>query len=164
MQEVLQTALPIVIGVVAGIVLIATLYFIFDYKTTKKMDCVWSDKKRTLFGLPMSCTRYILTEKKLITRKGFLNLQEDECDLYRVIDKKLNLPLGERIFGCGTIVMNVKDKDTPVKTLKSIKDVRTVQNKLNELIEAERTKYRVRGKDMIDYDDCDCADDSDYEE
>ena len=28
-------------------------------------DYVWTDKKRTLFGLPISFTRYILTEEKL---------------------------------------------------------------------------------------------------
>ena len=60
---------------------------------------VWTDKKRTFLGLPWSFTRYILTEKKLITRKGFLNITEDEVELYRVLDKSLRLPLGQRMFG-----------------------------------------------------------------
>lgn len=50
-------------------------------------EVLWTDKKRTLFGLPISFTRYILTGKKFITRKGFLSISEDEIELYRVVDK-----------------------------------------------------------------------------
>ena len=112
-------------------------------------DYIWTDKKRTLFGLPISFTRYILTEKKFITRKGFFTVEEDEFDLYRVIDKKLMLPFGQRMFGCGTVIINVKDNDTPVKEVKSIKAPREFMNLLDERIEAARDKYSIRGRDMI---------------
>ena len=49
------------------------------------INYIWTDKKRTIFGLPISFTRYFLTEDKFITRKGFLSIEEDELDLYRVI-------------------------------------------------------------------------------
>ena len=77
-------------------------------------DYIWTDKKRTLFGLPLSFTRYFLTETKFITRKGFLSVEEDELELYKVTDKKLVMPFGQRIFGCATIVLHVRnDVDTP---------------------------------------------------
>ena len=53
-----------------------------------EINYVWTDKKRTLFGLPLSFTRYFLTETKFITRTGFLSVEEDEIDLYKIIDKK----------------------------------------------------------------------------
>ena len=90
------------------------------------IDYIWTDKKRTLFGLPISFTRYFLTKDKFITRKGLLRVEEDELELYRVIDKKLVLPLFQRMFKCGSIVMNVKDVDTPVKEIKSVKAPRDV--------------------------------------
>ena len=111
-------------------------------------DCLWTDKKNTFLGLPISFTRYILTEKKFITRKGFLSVEEDEFDLYRVIDKKLVLPLGQRIFGCGTIVINVKDNDTPVKEVRSVKAPREFLRMLDEAIEKARDQYNIRGRDM----------------
>ncbi|MBQ7989498.1 MAG: PH domain-containing protein [Oscillospiraceae bacterium] len=114
-----------------------------------EFDYLWTDKKRTLFGLPLSFTRYILTEKKFITRKGFFTVEEDEFDLYRVIDKKLVLPFGQRLFGCGTVIINVKDNDTPVKEIKSVKAPRELMNLLDEQIEAARDKYSIRGRDMI---------------
>ena len=117
------------------------------------INYIWTDKKRTIFGLPISFTRYFLTEDKFITRKGFLSIEEDELDLYRVIDKKLVLPFGQRMFGCGTIVMNVKDVDTPVKEVKSIKAPRDVLAQLDKYININRDKYRVRGRDMVGGDD-----------
>lgn len=124
-------------------------------------EYVWTDKKRTLFGLPISFTRYILTEKKLITRKGFLNLTEDEIELYRVVDKSLRLPLGQRMFGCGTVVINCRDTDTPVKEILSIKKPREFMQILEKHVDIQRDKYRTRGRDMIGSDivhghDCDC--------
>ncbi len=113
------------------------------------IDYIWTDKKRTLFGLPLSFTRYFLTKDKFITRKGLLRVEEDELELYRVIDKKLVLPLGQRMFKCGSIVMNVKDVDTPVKEIKSVKKPRDVLAQLDKYINANRDKYRVRGRDMV---------------
>ena len=111
-------------------------------------DYIWTDKKRTVFGLPISFTRYFLTEKKFITRKGFFNIVEDEFDLYRVTDKKLFLPFGQRIFGCGTVIINVKDVDTPQKEVKSIKAPREMIKLLDEQVEKMRDAYNIRGRDM----------------
>lgn len=120
-------------------------------KKDKDIEYIWKDKKRTLFGLPLSFTTYFLTESKFITRRGFLNVEEDELELYRVIDKKLVLPLGQRLFGCGTIVMNVKDVDTPVKEVKSVKAPRDVLKELDKYINMNRDRYRTRGRDLYGY-------------
>ena len=120
------------------------------------INYIWSDKKRTLFGLPLSFTRYFLTETKFITRKGFLSIEEDELDLYTVTDKKLVLKFTQRIFGCGSIIMHVVDTDTPVKTIESVKQPREVLAMLDEHINIQRDRYRTRGRDLIGYDDCDC--------
>lgn len=116
-------------------------------------DYVWTDKKRTFLGLPWSFTRYYLTETKFITRTGFLSVQEDELELYRVLDKKLVLTAGNRMVGCGTIVMNVRDVDTPVKEIKSVKKPRDVMKLLDQYIDMNRDRYRTRGRDFYgDYD------------
>lgn len=125
-------------------------------------DYIWTDKKRTVFGLPISFTRYFLTEKKFITRKGFLNIEEDEFELYRVADKKLKLPFGQRIFGCGTVEINVRDVDTPCKEVSCIKAPRQFMNLLDEQVEKLRDAYGIRGRDMISGNcDCDSGEDCD---
>lgn len=112
-------------------------------------EYLWTDKKRTLFGLPLSFTRYFLTTEKLITRKGFLTIEEDECEIYRVTDKKLKLPFFQRLFKCGTIIVTVKDVDTPVKELVSIKNPRAVMSLIDKQVNLQRDKYNIRGRDMV---------------
>ena len=117
----------------------------------KKADFeyIWTDKKRTIFGLPISFTRYFLTKEKFITRKGFFTIVEDEFELYRVTDKKLRLPFFQRLFKCGTILLTVKDVDTPIKDLTSVKKPREVLNLLDTHINIQRDRYNIRGRDMV---------------
>lgn len=137
-------------------------------------EYIWSDKKRTLFGLPWSFTRYFLTENKFVTRTGMLSLSEDEFDLYKVTDKKLLLPFWQRIFGCGSILIYVRsDTDTPEKEIHCIKNPRGVLEMLDKQIDSQRDRYSTRGRDLYgggirphhmahDMDgDCDCDDDCD---
>ena len=111
-------------------------------------EIIWTGKK-CILGMPISLTRYILTASKLITRVGLLNLKEDEIELYRVYDKSMNLPFGQRIVGCGTIILLSKDSDTPTKKLERIKRPRDVKKLLDEAIQEQRDKYSVRGRDMM---------------
>ena len=60
-------------------------------KTKDGLEYLWTDKKRTLFGLPLSFTRYYLTESRLITRIGLLTVVEDELDIYRITDKGIQM-------------------------------------------------------------------------
>ena len=127
----------------------------------EEIQYVWSDKKRTLFGLPLSFTRYFLTETKFITRKGLLSLEEDELELYKVVDKKMQLPFGQRLFGCGTIVLYVKDTDTPVKEVLSVKAPRRVAQLIDKYVDQQRDRYHIRGRDMMGATHRDYLDESD---
>ena len=111
-------------------------------------DYIWSDKKRGIFGLAWTFTRYFLTDTKFITRVGFLSLDEDELDLYKVTDKKLVLPFWQRIVGCGTIILYVRDTDTPEKEIHCIKHPREVLKKIDKQIELQRDRYNTRGRDL----------------
>lgn len=138
-----------------------------EQKSKKKknlgFDYVWTDKKRTFLGLPLSFTRYILTETKFITRVGFFTIREDEVDLYRVLDKSFVQTFGQRIFGCGTVLVTSTDRDTPKKEVKSIKRPREFMQLLEKYVDIQRTKYSTRGRDMIGFglSDCDCDCDTD---
>ena len=110
---------------------------------------LWTGKPHNFLGLPLNFTRYFITTNKFITRKGFLNIHEDEVLLYRVTDKKLSLPLTQRIFGCGSITIHAKDSDTPTKELRSIKAPRKVMELLDEVVETARRENLVYGREMI---------------
>ena len=114
-----------------------------------EFDYVWTDKKRSLFGLPLTFTRYYLTETKFITRTGFLNIDEDEIDLYKIIDKKVKYPFFQRLVNCGTIIIYSKDADTPSKEVHCIKNVRKVSELIDKYLNIMRDRYGIRGRDML---------------
>jgi hypothetical protein len=129
-----------------------------------KSKWLWTGKPHNFIGLPLNFTRYIITAEKLITRKGFLNVKEDEILAYRIFDKRMELPVGQRIFGCGTIFIRAKDADTPEKDLKQIKRPRQVMEVLDKIVEDAKLKYKVAGRDMVGATgtEFDASDDADF--
>ena len=118
----------------------------------------WFDRKRTIFGLPLSFTKYAVTEDKLLIKTGFFNTKEEEVRLYRIMDVTLNRSFGERIFKLGTIHVISSDKSTPHFDIKRVKDSKRVKDLLSELVENARQKNRVSARefmasDMVDDDD-----------
>lgn len=113
---------------------------------------IWKERKRTLFGLPLSFTVYKLTREKLYVETGFLSKKEEEVRLYRIMDLTLNQPLGQRMFGLGTIHCCTADKSTPEFDIKKIKDSRRIKNKISDLVEQQREEKRVVGREFMDDD------------
>ena len=101
-------------------------------------NTVWSDRKRTLFGLPWSFTKYILTDEKLLIVKGLFKQTEDEIRLYRILDMSLTRSLFERIDRVGTIHCCSSDKTASEFDIKRVKDSRRVKEMLSDLVEKQR--------------------------
>lgn len=120
-------------------------------KTQKSF--IWQDRKRTLFGLPWSFTRYFLEDDKLTIDRGFFTRSEDEIRLYRIMDITLRRSLGERIFGLGTVRCISGDKTAPEFELARIKNPKEVKEKLSELVESERDRRRIGVREYMDADD-----------
>lgn len=117
------------------------------------MEYIWKDRKRIIFGLPWSFTRYGLTQDKLIIDTGFLNRCEDEIRLYRIMDVTLKRSFWERLFGLGTIHCCTGDKTSPEIDLKHIKNSRDVKNMLSDMIEKERSERRIGVREWMDGDE-----------
>ena len=115
---------------------------------------VWQDRKRIIFGLPWTFTKYVLTKEKLLIQTGILNTKEEEVRLYRIMDVTLRRSLAQRLFGLGTIHCCSADKSTPEFDIKWIPDSAAVKEKLSDLVEAERMAKRVSSREfMTDEDD-----------
>ena len=121
-------------------------------------DVVWKDRKRIIFGLPWTFTRYILTQEKLTVDTGFISRKEDEIRLYRVLDITLDRPLGQRIWGLGTIRLNTADKSAPEVSIKRIKRAKEVKEMLSDMVEKERDEKRIAAREFMGYGDMDDAD------
>ena len=126
-------------------------------KPNIRIDFIWKDRKRR-FGLPLSFTRYGLSEDRLFLSTGFLSIKDDEVLLYRIRDITTTRNLWQRLFGVGTITVISSDKSLPTLVLKNIKDPMMVKELLHKQVEEMKIKRRVRvgeimGNEIDDADD-----------
>lgn len=122
------------------------------------MDTIWADRKRH-FGLPISFTKYSLSEDRLFRETGLLNLNEEEVLLYRVRDVSLSRSLWQRIFGVGTITVHSSDKTSPTLEVINVKDSKFVKELIFTNVEKAKEERRMRATELLD----DGAEDGDFE-
>ena len=123
------------------------------------IESLWKDRKR-YFGLPLSFTRYRLSDDRLFISEGFLNIKDDEVLLYRVRDIDTRRSLWQRLFGVGTVTVLSSDKTMPTLELKNIKDPIFVKELIHRQVEEMKIQRRVRfGEIMTAADDDDMDDD-----
>ena len=129
----------------------------------EKIQYLWKDRKR-YFGLPLSFTRYRLSEDRIFVEKGFLNIHVEEVLLYRVRDLELQLKLTQRIFGVGTVCVHSSDKTAPDLYLLNVKHPREVKELIFRQVEQEKDQRRMRTMEMVGAQDDEGAADLPQEE
>ncbi len=113
---------------------------------------IWKDRKR-FCGLPLSFTRYALSDDRLFLSVGFLNIKDEELILYRIRDISVQRKLGQRIFGVGTITVTSSDKSSPVLELKNVKNPTFVKELIHQQVEEMKDRRRVRYSEVASYND-----------
>ena len=126
-------------------------------------DIIWTDRKRIIFGLPWTFTKYILTKEKLLVETGILNKNQEQIRLYRIMDMTLKRSLWQRLFGLGTIHCCTADKSSPELDIQWIPDSENVKELLSDLVEAERMEKRVSSREFFSDSDGDLDDDGELD-
>lgn len=104
---------------------------------------IWKDRKRFL-GMPLSFTRYAISEDRLFLSIGFWSIRDEEVLLYRIRDISSSRSLWQRLFGVGTVTVTSSDKTTPTVVLKNIKNPMEVKELLHSQVEEMKLRRRVR--------------------
>jgi len=106
------------------------------------MEYIWKDRKRWL-GMPLSFTRYRLSEDRLFLSVGFFSIRDEEVLLYRIRDLNTSRTLWQRLFGVGTVTVLSSDKSLPTLVLKNIKDPLHVKELIHSQVEEMKIRRRV---------------------
>ncbi len=125
------------------------------------VEVLWKDRRRRL-GLPLSFTKYRLTEDRIFCETGLLNTHEEEILLYRVRDLELRRSLGQRIFGVGSVIIHSSDTTMPTLELKSVKNSRDVKELLYRQVEECKDQRRMRTTELVGEDAYQDADGQDF--
>ncbi|MBQ2785230.1 MAG: PH domain-containing protein [Oscillospiraceae bacterium] len=104
---------------------------------------IWKDRKRFL-GMPLSFTRYAISEDRLFLSIGFWSIRDEEVLLYRVRDISSSRSMWQRLFGVGTVTVTSSDKTTPTIVMKNIKNPIEVKELLHAQVEEMKLRRRVR--------------------
>lgn len=112
-------------------------------------NIVWRERKRIWCGLPWTFTVYSFDEERIFVDTGFFTKRQDEIRMYRVLDISVQRTFGQRIFGMGTIYLKTSDKTMGDFEIKNIKKVMDVKMQLSDLIETNREKKRVVGREFM---------------
>lgn len=113
------------------------------------MDYIWKDRKRFL-GMPITFTRYSMSEDRLFLETGLLNTRQEEILLYRVRDISLRISLGQRLFGVGSVIVQSSDRSLPVLELRNIRSPREVKETLHQQVEEMKLARRMRVGEILD--------------
>ena len=114
------------------------------------IDYIWQGKK-CYFGLPISFTRYAVSEDRLFLSTGFLTIKDEEVLLYRIRDINTSRTLWQRICGVGTVTVISSDKSMPTLVMKNVKNPMEVKEMLHSQVEEMKRQRRVRvGEIMTD--------------
>lgn len=109
----------------------------------KGSQYIWKDRKRFL-GMPLSFTRYAMTEDRLFLSVGFLNIKDEEVLLYRIRDINTSRTLWQRIFGVGNVTVVSSDKSMPTLVLKNIKHPLQIKELLHQQVEDMKIRRRMQ--------------------
>lgn len=121
-----------------------------------RMDKVMSfnERKRIKFlGLPLSFTKYFVSEEKITITTGFLNITEDDAYMYKIQDVRLTRSLSERVFKIGTITCYTGDTTHPELILHHIRHSGEIKDYIMQYSEEARRKRRALHTMSIDADD-----------
>ena len=111
----------------------------------------YNEKKRCLlFGLPLSFTRYRITDELITIDAGLLRKTEDDAYLYKMIDVRLEASFLERMFGLGTVHCFSSDVTSPSLKLVHIKNAKEIKDFILKQSEEERIRRKTLHTQSLD--------------
>ena len=122
------------------------------------------ERQRWLFfGLPFTFTNFVITDKRLVIKKGLLTSKESEILHYRILDMNYSRSVIQKMFGLGTITLYSQDVTHAELVIKNIKNSRKFKEISAERIEEEKSRLSIRRGEVVgnimhhpSNDHCDC--------
>ena len=112
-------------------------------------ECIWKERKRTIFGLPWSFTVYSLDSQALNVKTGFFNQKFDEIKLYRIRDFTVKRSFLQMLFGLGTIHICSADSSSPEFDIKNVRNCMEVKKLISDQVELAKDKSGVKTSEFI---------------
>lgn len=97
--------------------------------------------------LVVRCTEYSLSNQRLLLKSGVFSRTEDDVELYRVKDTRLEQPFFLRVVGLGNIVLITSDPLQPTIVVRAVANAQALREQLRSATEDRRDRKGVREVD-----------------
>lgn len=87
-------------------------------------------------------THYIFTNERVVLQFGIFHRERRDIPLHRVNNHTMNQTLIDRMFGCGTLVIESAGQDGTTQLI-DVPRVHRVQTLLYELVDADRDRHSL---------------------
>lgn len=87
-------------------------------------------------------THYLFTNERVVLQFGIFHRERRDIPLHRVNNHTMNQSLVDRLFGCGTLVIESAGQDGTTN-LADMPKVQQVQTLLYELVDADRDRHSL---------------------
>ena len=97
----------------------------------------------------LASTKYRLTNQRLFKRTGLIARHEEEIELYRIQDVKMNQGIIQRLLKIGDITVVSTDETTPVLSINGVRNPVEVKETLRTAYREARKAEGVRHAEFI---------------
>jgi uncharacterized membrane protein YdbT with pleckstrin-like domain len=92
-------------------------------------------------------THYVFTNERVVLQYGIFHRERRDIPLHRVNNHTMNQTLVDRMFGCGTLVIESAGQDGTTQLI-DVPKVHRVQTLLYELVDADRDRHSLGDKEF----------------
>ena len=89
-------------------------------------------------------TSYEMDSERFRIKKGILNQNIEETELYRIKDYSIFKPFFLRIFGLGHLVLTTSDKNNKYVRILAIKEVEKLKDMIRNEVEKEEKRLELK--------------------
>ena len=93
-------------------------------------------------------TSYEIDSERFRIKKGILNQNIEETELYRIKDYSIFKPFFLRIFGLGHLVLTTSDKNNKYVRILAVKEVESLKDMIRNQVEKRR---KATGTKEVDF-------------
>ena len=93
-------------------------------------------------------TSYEMDSERFRIKKGILNQNIEETELYRIKDYSIFKPFFLRIFGLGHLVLTTSDKNNKYVRILAVKEVESLKDMIRNQVEKRR---KATGTKEVDF-------------
>ena len=90
------------------------------------------------------CTKYEITDQRIIVQTGVFSRKTDVLELYRVKDLRLEEPFFMRLFKLSNIILVTSDRTEDEEIIPAVKGGKEIREELRNAVDARRDAKRVR--------------------